>query len=124
MTIHDDICNRILKVDSSIRYVGLANKMGTRAEDQYRKGLHPLLKEAELDLSALESTLRMNLRYDMQYILGKPIYSFTLYEKVKRVTIPLYDNNYQILMMSFDLEGSHEFIVLEKVLALLGRRQI
>jgi hypothetical protein len=26
--------------------------MGTRAEEQYRKGLHPLLKEAELDLSA------------------------------------------------------------------------
>jgi hypothetical protein len=66
----------------------------------------------------------MNLRYDMQYILGKPIYSFTLYEKVKRVTIPLYDNDYQILMMSFDLEGSHEFNVLEKVLTLLQRIQI
>lgn len=84
MTPHHEICNRILKLDSSIRYVGLTNKMDTRAEDQYRKELHPFLKEAELDLSALESALRMNLRYDMQYIIERPIYSFTLYEKVKK----------------------------------------
>jgi len=86
MDLHDCICDRIQEVDSSIRYVGLANKMGTRIEDHYRYGLCPLLKESELDLSVLESVLRMNLRYNMQYKLGKPLYSFTLYEKVKRVT--------------------------------------
>jgi hypothetical protein len=119
LELNDCICDRIQKVDRSIRYVGIANKMGTRIEDHYRKGLDPLLNENELDLSALESTLRMNLRRDMHYRLGRALYSFTLYEKVKRVTIPLYDSGYQILMISFDIDGKNEYIILEKVLSLL-----
>lgn len=123
-TMHDCICDRIQKVDRSIRYVGLANKMGTRIEDHYRNGLDPLLKEDELDLSALESALRMNLRCNIQHKLGKPLYSFTLYEKVKRVTIPIYDDDYQILMISFDRDVENEYIILEKVLSLLKNANI
>ncbi|MGC1134234.1 MAG: hypothetical protein WA941_15515 [Nitrososphaeraceae archaeon] len=119
--MHDCICGQIQKVDRSIRYVGLANKMGTRIEDHYRNGLDPLLKEDELDLSALESALRMNLRCNIQHKLGKPLYSFTLYEKVKRVTIPIYDDDYQILMISFDRDVENEYIILEKVLSLLKK---
>ena len=123
MDLHDCICDRIQEVDSSIRYVGLANKMGTRIEDHYRYGLCPLLKESELDLSVLESVLRMNLRYNMQYKLGKPLYSFTLYEKVKRVTIPLYNSGYQILI-SFDIDGENEYVIFKKVLSLLKKEHI
>jgi hypothetical protein len=120
MDLHDYICERVQKVDRSIRYVGLSNKMGTRIEDHYRNRVEPLLKENELDLSALESALRMNMRCDMQHKLGKPLYSFTLYEKVKRVSIPLHNNgDYQILMISFDINGKNEYIILEKVLSLL-----
>ncbi|MGC2309417.1 MAG: hypothetical protein WA461_13510 [Nitrososphaeraceae archaeon] len=122
--MHDCICGQIQKVDRSIRYVGLANKMGTRIEDHYRNGLDPLLKEDELDLSALESALRMNLRCNIQHKLGKPLYSFTLYEKVKRVTIPIYDDDYQILMISFDRDVENEYIILEKVLSLLKNANI
>ncbi len=119
--MHDCICDRVQEVDRSIRYVGLANKMGTRIEDHYRNRLEPLLKENDLALSALESVLRMNLRCNMQHKLGKPLYSFTLYEKVKRVTIPLFDSNYQILMISFDIDGENEYVILEKVLSLLKK---
>ena len=122
--IHDCICGQIQKVDRSIRYVGLTNKMGTRIEDHYRNGLDPLLKENELDLSALESALRMNLRCNIQHKLGKPLYSFTLYEKVKRVTIPIYDDDYQILMISFDRDVENEYVILEKVLSLLKNANI
>lgn len=121
MDLYDCICDRVQKVDRSIRYVGLANKTGTRIEDHYRNRLEPLLKENDLALSALESVLRMNLRCNMQHKLGKPLYSFTLYEKVKRVTIPLFDSNYQILMISFDIDGANEYVILEKVLSLLKK---
>jgi hypothetical protein len=123
-TMHDCICSQIQKADRSVRYVGLANKMGTRIEDHYRNGLDPLLKEDELDLSALESALRMNLRCNIQHKLGKPLYSFTQYEKVKRVTIPIYDDDYQILMISFDRDVENEYIILEKVLSLLKNANI
>jgi hypothetical protein len=125
MDLHDYICEGVQKVDRSIRYVGLANKMGTRIEDHYRNRLEPLLKENELDLSALESALRMNMRCDMQHKLGKPLYSFTLYEKVKRITIPLHNSSEnQILMISFDINGKNKYVILEKVLSLLKKGYI
>jgi hypothetical protein len=96
--------------------------MGTRIEDHYRNRLEPLLKENELDLSALESALRMNMRCDMQHKLGKPLYSFTFYEKVKRVTILLHNSgDYQILMISFDINGKNEYIIFEKALSMLKK---
>ncbi|MGB8937563.1 MAG: hypothetical protein WCC17_20930 [Candidatus Nitrosopolaris sp.] len=65
-----------------------------------------LLTKDELEISAIESVLRMVTRKDMISKLGKPIYSFTLYEKVKRATILLQNSNNSdypsILMVSFE----------------------
>ena len=92
----NDICNQILEIDKSIRFAGFVNYMGTMITAQYREALsvekekeQSLLTKDELELSAIESMLRMVTRKDMMSKLGKPIYSFTLYEKVKRATILL-----------------------------------
>jgi hypothetical protein len=65
-----------------------------------------LLTKDELELSAIESVLRMVTRKDMISKLGKPIYSFTIYEKVRRATILLENSDNSdcpsILMVSFD----------------------
>jgi len=87
-----DICNKILEIDKCIRFAGFANNMGTIIAAQHRDELetkkeHLLLTKNELELSAIEAVLRMVTRKDMLPKLGKPIYSFTLYEKVKRATI-------------------------------------
>jgi len=50
--------------------------------------------------------------------LGKSVYSFALYKKVKRATIPLDD---AILMISSDLEANHESIILNKILPLITK---
>jgi hypothetical protein len=71
---------------------------------------------------AIESVLRMNTRRDFQTKLGKPIYSFTLYEKVKRATIALESEEYPILMVSFDSRSDHESIIMNKVVPMI--RQI
>src|ERR671937_2284659 len=88
-----NICNQILDSDSSIRFVGIPNKMGKQIISRYRNGLVPLVTENEIEMFAIESVLRMNTRKDFESKLGKAIYSFTLYEKVKRVTITLNKNN-------------------------------
>ncbi|MGB6532047.1 MAG: hypothetical protein WBF33_28400 [Candidatus Nitrosopolaris sp.] len=82
-----DICNRILEIDKSIRFVGFANSMGTIIAARHREALisaekekeESLLTKDELELSAIESVLRMVTRKDMMSKLGKPLYSFTLY---------------------------------------------
>ena len=94
------LCKHILEADNSIRFAGIANKFGGKTVSKYKKGLVPLLTENESTLSTIESVIRMNTRIgekDVELKLGKPIYSFTLYEKIKRVTFLLDDQNYLFL---------------------------
>jgi hypothetical protein len=111
-----NLCKQIIELDSAIRFVGIPNKFGKQIVVEYRKGLTPLLTDTESELYAIESVMRMNNRKDYESKLGKPIYSFTLYEKIKRTTISLDNIDYPILMVSFDTEADHESIVLNKIL--------
>ena len=134
LVLHD-ICNHILEIDNSIRFAGFANNMGTVIAAQQREALmsvekekkQSLLTKDDLGLSAIESVLRMVTRKDMMPKLGKPIYSFTLYEKVRRATILLENSNNSdcppILMVSFDNNGEGTFqesIILNGIIPLVS----
>lgn len=69
----------------------------------------------------IQSISRLNTRKDFASRFGKPIYSFTLYEKVKRVTIALKNKDYPILMLSFDIPANYEHIVMNKILPVIRR---
>jgi hypothetical protein len=62
----------------------------------------------------------MNTRKDFESKLGKPIYSFTTYQKIKRVTITLENEEYPILMASFDIDADHENIIVNKILPMIN----
>ena len=116
----DSLCSRIIESDKTIRFVGISNKMGNQIVSRYRSGLTPLLTPKEIEMYTMESVLRMNTRKDFELKLGKPIYSFTLYQKIKRVTITLENKEYPILMASFDTEADHENIIVNKILPLIN----
>src|ERR671931_2637636 len=116
----DSLCSKIIESDKAIRFVGISNKMGNQLISRYRGGLTPLLTPSELEMYAMQTVLRMNTRKDFDLKLGKPIYSFTLYQKVKRVTIALENKEYPILMASFDLEADHENIIVNKILPMVN----
>ena len=134
LVLHD-ICNHILEIDNSIRFAGFVNSMGMVIAAQHREALtsvgkekeQSLLTKDELELSAIESVLRMVTRKDMMPKLGKPIYSFTLYEKVRRATILLENSDNcgcpPILMVSFDNSGEgtyQESIISNGILPLVS----
>jgi hypothetical protein len=114
------LCNDILESDRSIRFVGISDKMGRQIASSYRAELVPLLTPMEIEMSAIESVLRMKMIKDFELKLGKPVYTFTLYQKVKRVTITLENKEYPILMASFDLEADHDNIIVNKILPLIN----
>jgi hypothetical protein len=116
----ESLCSRIIESDRAIRFVGISNKTGNQIISKYRKGLTPLLTPTEIEMYAMRSVLRMNTRKDYEFKLGKPIYSFTLYEKLKRVTITLEDNEHPILFASFDTEADHENIIVNKLLPMIN----
>ena len=121
-----NVCDRILEVDNSIRFSGFANNNGKIIAAQYRNGLDPLLTSEESELSFIDSVLRMRTRDDMKTKLGKVIYSSTVYEKVNRATILLDNEEYPILMVSFDNNttigkgGDHESIIVYGILSLVS----
>ena len=116
----DSLCSRILESDKTIRFVGISNKMGHQIISRYRSGLVPLLTPKEIEMYAMQSVLRMNTRKDYESKLGKPIYSFTLYQKIKRVTVTLENREYPILLASFDIEADHENVIVNKILPMIS----
>jgi hypothetical protein len=116
----DSLCSRILESDKTIRFVGISNKMGNQIISRYRSGLIPLLTPKEIEMYAMQSVLRMNTRKDYESKLGKPIYSFTLYQKIKRVTVTLENREYPILLASFDIEADHENVIVNKILPIVS----
>jgi hypothetical protein len=116
----DSLCSRILESDKTIRFVGISNKMGNQIISRYRSGLVPLLTPKEIEMYAMQSVLRMNTRKDYESKLGKPIYSFTLYQKIKRVTVTLENREYPILLASFDIDADHENVIVNKILPMVS----
>jgi hypothetical protein len=120
----DNLCTALLKLDSSIRFVGIANKMGRPVAAKFRKGLRPLLNGEELKSYAMKATLRMKTSEDYQSRLGKIIYTYALYEKVKRASIPLDDGHFSLLMVAFDVTANHESIILKKILPRIKQHRL
>jgi hypothetical protein len=117
-----DVCGEILLLDKSIRFAGIANKMGKVVAHEFRKDVTPMLTFEELEGSAIKSVLRMKTREDYEAKLGRAIYTFTLYEKVKRASIPLQNDNYVLLIVSFERDADHENIILSKILPFMHKR--
>lgn len=115
------ICTEIISLDESIRFAGIAGMMGKVVAQEFRKDLIPLLQNEEVENSVIKSVLRMRTREDYEEKLGRAIYTFTLYEKVKRASIPLEHRDYALLMVSFDKHASHEDIIINKIMPVMQR---
>src|ERR671914_1420070 len=115
-----EICNQVLQLDKSIRFAGIANNMGTLIAYKIREGLVPLLNEEELQNNIMKTVLRMKTMEDYESKLGDVIYTFALYKRVKRASIPLDDNSHHpdlaVLTVSFDMVADHDTIIMDKIL--------
>jgi len=120
----EEICDQIIVLDSSIRFVGFATDVGKIIAYKYRKIVAPFLTSTETELSFIDSALMMRIRKDMEPKLGKVICSIVLYEKVTHATILLDSKDYPLLMISFDnsnKETNHESLILDTILPLVYR---
>jgi hypothetical protein len=112
----EKICDEILQLDSSIRFAAIANKMGKVVAARFNQGIKALLTKEEIEANIIKAVLRMKTREDYEEKLGRTIYTFALYEKVKRASIALNKGDYSLLMVSFEVAADHESIILQKIL--------
>ncbi|HZT35212.1 MAG TPA: hypothetical protein VFA15_04780 [Nitrososphaera sp.] len=108
------ICRQILGLDNQIRFVGIINEQGILVYYDYNRDITPLITNEELRLSAMQALIRMGTRQTFAHKTGDVYYSVTVYERVKRATIPL--NAYYTLLVSLDAGANHESIIVDKIL--------
>lgn len=119
----DCLCSRLLTLDGGIRFVCLADVEGNLIGQAHRKGLVPLLNPKETKMMVLQSVIRMSTRAKLEVKLGNTVYAFAMYEKVKRVTIPVRNSSRitYVVLASFDIDVDHEPLIVNKILPELGR---
>ena len=88
---YSELSEQIVVLDERVRFAGFSNKIGKIIASSYRKGLVPFLSGEETEHSIPQSVLKNSLQPILENKLGKTLYSISVYEKVKRVMMPLYD---------------------------------
>ena len=76
----EELCDQIIRLDSSIRFAGFATYVGKIIAYKYRKKVAPFLTSTETELSFIDSALMMRIREAREPELGKVICSIVLYE--------------------------------------------
>lgn len=118
--IFSKICKQTLQIDKSIRFAGIANKMGSLEATAYRQGLVPLMTADQTSQYAIQAVLRAATREDFESNIGRLQYSIGKYEKLIRATVPILrsDKDHDVklyLLLSFDIDSDATPII-EKVL--------
>jgi len=104
---YDEICEILLRVDSSIRYVGILD--GEKITFRKRTGLYSLLNTSENVKSATHALMRWQSRRVFARKFGMPLYAMAEYKLIKRITMQIKGN--VILLVSTDKDAPHDKII-------------
>ena len=107
MISYDEICEIWLRVDSSIRYVGILD--GEKITFRKRTGLYSLLNTTENVKSATHALMRWQSRRVFAAKFGMPLYAMAEYKLIKRITMQFKGN--VILLVSMDKDAPHDKII-------------
>jgi hypothetical protein len=111
------MCSEILRLDRSIRYVGLADHLGSLVATVYRPGLVPLSTKEETEAYTMQAIQRMGAVQGgskvgrLEYVIGR-------FENLVRATVPVVSSRHDkfYLMLSIDLGSDAMRIIENKVL--------
>ena len=108
----NNMCKEIQQLDNSIRFVGIANNLGSLVATAYRADLTPLMDKQETSHYAMQAVLRAATREDFESKIGRLEYSIGKYERLIRATIPTMffgkedESKFYYLLLSFDLNSN------------------
>jgi hypothetical protein len=80
-----------MKLDKSIRFVGIVNGRGEVIEGGFQEGIQPLLDGTDEQQIYVQSLANVTTLQQFSDRLGKVRYSITEHEKVILLTVPLAD---------------------------------
>src|SRR5215203_3707415 len=122
-----EFCDKVISIDKSIRFAGIADGDGHLVAIAERKGLKPLLNPEERAQYAITAATRQFTRLRWEYMLGKIQYASSKFEKLMRATIPITDEYSKlsfVLLLSFDPDTAnlHQLLT-EKVIPMINQNK-
>jgi hypothetical protein len=116
-----NLCRKVLDTDSAIRFVGIANNLGTILASEYRANLVPLMNKDETKQYAIQAVTRTLLRETFEPNIGKLQFSIGFYDKLIRATIPFSKDGQgdYFALVSFDQESDAVFIIRNRIIPVL-----
>lgn len=112
----------VLKLDKSIRWVGIANKYGILLNVEHREGLQPLMTDEENEEYAHLTVTRHKTRVKFEPVTGPLIYALGKYEKLNRATLHINENYYLLITLDIE-ERNFDNIIMEKVIPLIRKEK-
>ena len=113
---------QVLKLDASIRWIGIANKFGVLLNAEYREGVKPLMTEEENEEYASLTVTRQKTRIKFESKIGPLIYAFGRYERLNRATLQINENYYLLVALEVEAKNYDE-LIMEKLVPLVKKEK-
>ena len=115
---------KVVNLNKSIRWAGIANRLGIIIKEMHREHLRPLLTSEENLEYAANTIARHKERIKYEPKIGKLEYTLVKYEKVNRIMIPL-DNDNNYLLFSLDVqEVDYDNIIKENIIPFIEGKEV
>ena len=111
-----DKCKKMLEMDDTIKFAGIATNDGQILAAEYKPGAAPFFDDINTEFLVSKQILLAMENTQGREKLGKLMYSVMAYENFKRATFALDDG---ILLISFDKSGDENEII-NKIIYDLG----
>jgi hypothetical protein len=101
----------IINIDPRIRLVTICNSNGRVMYSDHREGIKNLLTPEESKESLELAVNAWKTRTKLASKIGKGKYVLAEYEKIKRITMPLGDNDNHLLYITTEIQADHSNII-------------
>jgi hypothetical protein len=115
---YNSLTKNIMNLDNKVRFAAVCDDSGEIKYGGQREGIPNLLSPEETKRSNIQALARWSLRNSLAAKIGKGQYAMAVYEKIKRITIPL--ENDHLLLVTLEIDSEHEKIINE-ILSLIKK---
>jgi len=113
---YEKLCDKIMALDSLIRFAAILNQKGEKIAGGTRKNISSMLSPDEVQMSMYYASRRWDSRGKLSHRIGDVKYSMTAYEKVNQITIPIDKKN--LLLLSTE-PSAKPLEIIDKVFELI-----
>ncbi len=106
---HKALYDKIMDIDSQIRFATIANKDGKIEHTGHREGVTNVLTSDESKKSLQRAIDSWSARNDLSDKIGEGKYVLAEYGKIKRITIPM--GKEHLVYLTTDVKADHTKII-------------